>query len=470
MKKLLALVVAMMMVLALSSAVFATPVTTGSITVESPVAGEHYAAYKIFDLEYIATSNYAYTINASSPWFAAVQSYAGITLTASTDHAGTYVVTTNSNFSAAAFAAHLKAQMANITPTPTPEGADTVAVEGQNIVWSNLPLGYYFVTSTVGALCSLTSTDYNAIVHDKNEAAPFEKTADDTSVEVGQVVHFTITGEVPATTGYTIYTWRVTDTMSTGLDFVEGSVVVKIGDTVYTPTASELVNTANGFVLNLEMVGRDWAPGTPITITYNGVVTEDAVVLDEATNTATLDYSNNPNDSTSFEHETEVVKVYTADIIIDKTNAGGDKLSGADFVLYKLVEDADNPGTYIKYYYTYDAVNDVVGWTTNYANATHSITNAQGAASFIGLEEGDYYIEEVAAPYGYNLLTAPVQVHVNANATVHADVTQPIVNNTGSELPETGGIGTTIFYVIGGLMMAAAVVLLATRKKMSVED
>lgn len=470
MKKFLALVVAMMMVLALSSAVFATPVTTGSITVESPVAGEHYAAYKIFDLEYIATSNYAYTINANSPWFAAVQSYAGITLTQSTDHAGTYVVTTNANFSAAAFAAHLKTAMANITPTPTPDGEDTVAVDGQNVVWNNLPLGYYFVTSTLGALCSLTNTAYNAVVHDKNEGLPFEKEVDDASVEVGQTVHFTITGEVPSTTGYTTYTWKVTDTMSDGLDFVEGSVVVTIGNTVYVPTASELVNTANGFVLNLEMVGRNWEVGAPIVITYNAVVTEDAVVLDEATNTATLQYSNDPNNSESYEEEEVVVKVYTADIIIDKTNAGGDKLSGADFVLYKLVEDENNPGTYIKYYYTYDAVNDVVGWSTNYANATHSITTAQGVASFIGLEEGDYYIEEVAAPYGYNLLTAPVQVHVNANATVHADVTQPIVNNTGSELPETGGIGTTIFYVIGGLMMAAAVVLLATRKKMSVED
>ncbi len=466
MKKFLALAVAMLMVLAMSTAVFATPApTTGTITVESPVNGQTYAAYKIFDLVYDG-SNYAYTIQGNSPWFNVVNNYAGITLTASANSQdNTYVVSTNASFNAAAFAAALEAALHGtpaMNPAPVVAAGPTVAGT-TNIVWSGLDFGYYFVTSTLGTVCSLTTTDPNAVVHDKNEGIPFEKEADDISVEIGQVVHYEITSAIPSLTGYTHYIYKVQDHMSTGLTF-NNDVVITIGGETYIPAAGELTYDGNnGFVLNLDLVGKGFAYDAPVVITYSATVNENAVSVNVLTNEATLEYSNNPEDYTDTETEHDEVEVYTADINIIKHNSTDQRLADADFVLYKMVNG-------VKYYYVYNTTTKVVSWSTNYADATHAITNANGEASFIGLEDGTYYLEEVAAPAGYNLLTAPVEVVVTANATAHVDATANVLNNTGSELPETGGIGTTIFYVIGGLMMAAAVVLLATRKKMSVED
>ena len=99
---------------------------------------------------------------------------------------------------------------------------------------------------------------------------------------------------------------------------------------------------------------------------------------------------------------------------------------------------------------------------------------ASGAASFDGLANGTYYLEETAAPAGYNILETPVTVSVNgANATAEnisaLTVTQNVANNTGTLLPSTGGMGTTIFYVIGSVLVLAAVVLLVTKKRMSMD-
>jgi len=252
--------------------------------------------------------------------------------------------------------------------------------------------------------------------------------------------------------------------MSAGLTFNE-DVVITIGGVTYTPAEGELTYANNGFVLNLDLVGKGFAYDAPVVITYSATVNENAVNYNVLTNEAELDYSNNPEDYTETTPVTDHWDVYTADINIIKHNSANERLADADFVLYKMVNG-------VKYYYVYDETNDEVSWSTNYADATHAITNANGEASFIGLENGTYYLEEIAAPAGYNLLDAPVEVVINvtSNETTQVDAIADFLNNTGSELPETGGIGTTIFYVIGGLMMAAAVVLLATRKKMSVED
>ena len=148
-----------------------------------------------------------------------------------------------------------------------------------------------------------------------------------------------------------------------------------------------------------------------------------------------------------------------------------EKLAGAEFLLYKEVK-TDGSDTTTKYYYKWNETDKKVEWTTDKAQATVKITNDEGAASFDGLKDGTYYLEEVEAPAGYNLLKGPVPVTVNgANATT-ADlssltVTGNVENSSGAELPETGGMGTTIFYVLGSVLILAAVVLLVTRKRMS---
>ena len=221
-RKLASLLLALVMVFALATTAFATEAgtttTTGTITVANPVANQEYKAYKIFDVVYdAAKEHYSYTIDSTSEWFNTVSAYAtgahGLTLT-QVNGGDTYVVTTGNGFSAPDFAVALKAAVDGMTGLQLSGDANSVSV-------SNLDLGYYFVASSTGALCNLTTTNPTVTIHDKNDM-PFEKkvnNADVANVDVGKDVTFTITGKVPAYTGFTSYTYKVADTMSDGLTF-----------------------------------------------------------------------------------------------------------------------------------------------------------------------------------------------------------------------------------------------------------
>lgn len=470
-KRILSLLLVLMLALPLSVAAFAAE--TGTITVDNPVAGETYTAYKIFDVSYNADkSAYSYTIQGDSEWFAAVNAYTnGLTLTQVTG-TNTYVVTTTDAFSAPAFAAALKAAAAGKTGT-------TLTVENGKATASGLELGYYFVSSTNGALCNLTTTNPSVTIHDKNDI-PFDKVDDKESVDVGETVTYTITGKVPDATGFTSYIYKFTDTMSEGLTF-QKDIVVKIGDTdvtgactiIYTPSE----DAATGFELTIPVMDYQEQVGAAITVTYTAIVNEHAVATVEH-NKATLTYSNDPTDYTKTTTTPEDKEtVYSAKIVIEKYAANTEnpedhrkKLEGAQFILYKTDGEGD---TATKLYYKWNDTEKKVEWTANKEEATVKTTDAAGAASFDGVANGTYYLEEIAAPAGYNLLKDPVAVTVDGAKAIAAEadtsVLAPvaaIANNTGTVLPSTGGIGTTIFYVLGGLLVAGAAILLVTKKRM----
>lgn len=490
-RKLASLLLALVMVFALATTAFAAE--PGSITVDNPIADQTYTAYKIFDVVYDTNNHYSYTIDSTSEWFGTVQTYAtdanGLKLT-QVNGSTTYNVTTTRAFSAPDFAAALKAAVSVKT------GGITLNVSDGKATATGLPLGYYFVTSTSGALCNLTTTNPSATIHDKNDM-PFKKTDNNTtSVEVGQTVNYTITGKVPDTTGFKTYTYLITDTMSVGLTF-QKNVKVSIGETnidantvkswiTYSPNEQ----SATGFKLTIPVKDYQNQVGDEIKVTYSAVVNEKAVAKIEK-NSATLTYSNNPTNSETETTLPEQETVYSSKIVIDKyeTNNERTKLAGATFVLYKrgagtatqptsgdydTVTDNGTTTYYPRSYYKYTAATETAGakveWVAEKAQATSKTTNSNGAASFDGLADGTYYLEETAAPVGYNMLEAPVSVTVNgANATA-ADsltVTAKVANNTGALLPSTGGMGTTIFYVLGSVLVLAAVVLLVTKKRMS---
>lgn len=167
--------------------------------------------------------------------------------------------------------------------------------------------------------------------------------------------------------------------------------------------------------------------------------------------------------------------VYTATITIDKvagnpddkTDVTGAKLAGAEFKLAKKVDDAEAAEGF---YYEYAVINDTtkaVTWTQDKASGTVVTTDHQGATSFAGLSSGTYYLEEVKAPDGYNLLKEMVEVVVaeGENNNANIPVSKSIANYTGTELPATGGIGTTIFTVTGAVLMIGAAILLLTKKR-----
>lgn len=469
MRKLFTVLLALAMTLALAVSAFAAD--TGSITITNPQGDHTYTAYKIFDVTYTADGvNYSYTISDTDAAFSTVKAYAdvaanGLNLTA-VANTNKYNVSIEAGFSAASFAQHLKTNVASLgTGAPFTKAGDTMKASG-------LALGYYFVSGTSGTVCEL-ATAKDIQIRDKNEVPQIEKVVNDNdgTVEIGQVLSYTITGKVPSTKGYTEFTYQVTDTMTEGLTF-NNDVTVTIGSTDVTAAAT-ITNNENGFVASVNMINYQDKIDAPVVITYTATVNEKAIQRNTETNTATLKYSNDPADKTSFKESSVKVDVFSFNIVINKYATGNEntKLEGAKFVL------KNNEGKY----YKCDAATKAVTWVDDKSAATEVSTNANGAARFDGLQAGTYNLEETAAPAGYNQLTKDITIVLdeNGSATINGAASAPgtdhslttgVANSTGTVLPETGGTGTVIFVALGALAVICAGVFLVTNKRMSKES
>ena len=325
--------------------------------------------------------------------------------------------------------------------------------------------------------------------------------------QIGDTVEFRTITTVPNTTGYTKYDYTIYDEMSTGLTSKvtsDSGITIKINDgeelgrDYYTVTVDS--TNANNFSVKVDILKAikegKIEEGDNLYTYYTGVLNEDANVYDKGKqqNTAYLQYSNNPHDNNT-KGETPHVTVYdwTFKMNVQKID-GADKekeLKDAKFVLSKngavdlgtISEDGTPANTEKLIKLVYDSANSTYRVATASDTDTTTYVMTAGNITIKGLDDAvDYYLYETKAPAGYNRLTEPVKFKITA--TYNSADSCPAVltkvgdeaavtglkvsveNNAGTTLPSTGGMGTTVFYVVGGGLMAVAVVLLVTKKRM----
>ena len=422
-----------------------------TITIENSVEGQVYNAYKIFDVTK-AGDSYAYSIDSeSNKWFEVVEDYAELKGTIKLTKVGTttkYVVDA-SKIDAADFAAYLNQYKDRkpIAGTATAEGK-IATEEGTTTTIVVSEAGYYFVDSSLGALCILHTAADTFTLAEKNAKPTINKKASQNSASVGDTITFTITITAggKADTSYILH-----DKMTDGLDLNETSFTIKVGETAveaenYEIKTGEKVTDDCTFEIEFKKeYTATLNKNTVITVTYTAKVNEKAIVTSQVTNEAKLQYGH-----TSSEEST--VKITNFDFNLVKTNKTGDTLTGAQFKLY----DAANGGNEIK------LVKDGDFYRPIKAGETAVPYIEAGSVSIKGLASGTYYLEEITAPDGYNQLTSREEVNLN-----NGDTAIKVVNTTGSQLPHTGGMGTVLFITIGSMMVLGFGVLLVTKLRLS---
>lgn len=468
-KKLLAVLLALVMALALSVTAFAA-----DININHAVENQTYNAYKIFDVTTSVSGagdnakiNYAYTLDASKTALKALLEGAGLTFTASGD-GSVYMVEIglDSDSDAADLAKYLKQHINELGPA---DGTATGTEEGTASI-SVLDEGYYFVDTTTGTLCILGTTGA-ADIEEKNETPSVEKKVTNTdpdSAQVGDTVNYEITiNAKPGAENYVLH-----DDMSDGLNLTQDSIVVKVGETTLTSPADYSI----AYPSDAETDGCDFeitftktyldsiTADTTITVTYSAILNENAVTgTDPETNKATLKYGEN-NNITSTPAET---KTYTYDFALTKIDEDERPLTGAEFSLYSQEED----GSAIMLVDLGEGEYRVA--TSSDQNTTSTIkVNDQGAATVDGLAGKSYWLEETKAPAGYNMLTERQLVTFKDNEDpAVADFIDPTVeNHAGTLLPTTGGMGTTVLYLVGAILVVGAGVVLVVRRRMNADQ
>ena len=501
MKKIMALVVAMVMVLAMGVTVFAQTEGTaaegkGSITINNAAKGETYSVVKIFG----ATLTNAPATGDSN----------GIAYTGDipTELANYFEKDSTGNVRRKASATDDAALVAAVQAYAKTQSATASATsDGSALTFQGLDYGYYAVISTQGATVTIDSLRPNATVNDKNtKDITAEKTVEETSYTIGETINYTATFNTVNFYGTgdaakQVLEYTITDTLPAFLsDVAIDSIVVtkKDGTTEDTKFTDKSFN-ANGEVVIPwadEVAGtsnpKKWTSkydnGAKIIVTYHGTLTSTTNINIADKNTVKIQPTvvkddGTPDDKKPWDErwqDSAEIKTYgTALKKVDGQTK--EALKGAKFQVPGLTVKAvtGEPGVYKVV--SYNATSTTAG--------TEMSTNDAGKLYILGLaSDVTLSATETAAPEGYNkaetsgtryydkdgnLVSEEVtggskKENLEANyATVLDPTAVEVVNNKGTELPSTGGIGTTIFYVIGAILVLGAGILLVTRRRMN---
>lgn len=480
MKRFMALFAALALVLAMAVPAFAdTTPATGSITINNAVVDKTYKVYRILDLD-SANSDYSAIIyKTNDKWAGFIDTVKNIYFDKIDDT--TKVVTVKKGLTetnAKALAASAKEWLK--THTDIQPDATEVKATSSTVTFDNLKLGYYLVetsewgTSNVDAVFSLDTTKPNATINEKNSDTTTEKKIMENgepkstnSASIGDTVNYktTITVKDGDPKNYVLH-----DKM-TGLDFNANSVKITVtnGSTSKELTATtdyDVKTPTDGCTFHIEFKANVLKPNDVVEVTYSAKVAASAAIGGSGNKNEThLKYG---EDKSTTPSET---KTYVWSFDVHKYTGENTALAGAKFKVW----NSDKSKTA---YFKYDATAKVykfAGWTAVEGAVYEFTTPDDGNIAFEGLNAGTYYLEEIEAPKGYNKLNDAIKFTIaDENAPVKGQVsygtdstgTIKVLNNAGTTLPTTGGIGTTVFYLIGGGLMVAAAVLLIAKKRM----
>ena len=488
MKKLMATLLAVAMVCAVAIPAWADSAsgaagtsTTYTITISNPVGT--YEAYQIFsgDLHGNVLSNIA--------WGTGVTTAGQTALGSAKDKAATLTNETDAKNFAAEVSSYLAA----------PSGSYAT---GQI---TGLAAGYYLVkNSSVGTGETYTSFILEVVkdvtVSPKGDKPTLEKKVKDANDtdgtisnwqdsadhDISDAVPFKLTAKIASNfDDYSTYKFVFHDEQSEGLTFNPDTVEVTVDGNKLTTGYTVDNNPDDGCTFHVvieNLKGMTGAvAGAEVVVDYTSTLNEKAKIGSEGNpNEAHLEYSNNPHETNSTTTTPKnKVTVFTFKVVANKTNgADNQPLKGAAFALYKKGSDS---------VWKLVSLNNAEGTEGNYTIVNSNKTMFE----WVGLDDGEYMIKEIITPAGFNTIadqtftvtathditsTNPQLTALSGNKTsgeitfisdnTAGSLSTTIINNAGTVLPGTGGIGTTIFYVIGGGLMVAAAILLVTKKRM----
>lgn len=509
-KKFLAVMISMVMVLSMATASFAEVGGTGSLTVT--LANDNKLAennkhtvklYKLLNLESYDTSAKKYSYSLNDKYKQTIKDVLGNGTMQDNEIIGKISALGQDNTpNVQKFANDFETNY-----TGNPDSTGEIVAQKDKIINSvtinDLPVGYYLIVldnarEVQANLFTVVQGTNNVKL--KAEAPGITKSADKNDVEIGEIVTYTITTKIPKQLGDNMV-YRISDTLSDGLDFVnytdpyakvtKGSLIIDIdGNTTQKEGITSIVGGKDGNnprVLTIDLseyIKNNQAQiGQTLTIKYKAKVNENAVI--KTNNSATLEYGKNSKDT--IVNKPVQVQTPTFPVHINKTD-GKSPLAGAEFEIYHSNSNGDaiegaaikvtgNNGVYKIHTDQNAEINETVKTkmvTVSEINVDNFNKNGGYNLVINGLKAGTYWLRETKAPDGYNKLEKDIKITVTnnkdgsytitSNSKVESNIVT-IVNTSGAHLPETGGTGTLLLTAVGALLVAVAMIRFMRRKQ-----
>ena len=474
MRKLLAMALVLMLALTLVPTAFAVG-TGGSLAIKGTEGSDvTYKIYKICDVEVVNSANETYKYKLTTDWkeFPSMEG-ADAYFTVN----GDYLNWKSTSASAADGAAVAQLAKAYLDTQSGINHVGSATVNGPVVTIEDD--GYYLLVPDNGTTCGVIVIAEGEVktVTEKSSAdglpSVTKKVLEDSTNTYGEEntadIGERITFQTTITAGGHDSNYILHDQMCEHMLWLGGGNVTRDGNPLVRGENADnpgdyyvVPNPTDGCTFHVifsESITSSLHKNATLVVNYYAVLEEDAAPSEAHINKTWLTHTAQ-NAPTNID-DTET---YTYEVLVKKVDQDGNPLPGAEFVLkdnvnkyYKWGEITHGEGENVK-------KSTGVTWVSNIADATHLTSNEDGIITFTGVDAENFTLVETKVPGGY---TGAGEVSVTTKAGTQDGVaTIKIENVLGNALPETGGMGTTLFYLVGGLMVVAAVVLLVTKKRM----